>query len=237
MKMIEKKTNGSEHHKSLKALIFDLLYNRYYGVIIYVRIFEGELTKGQKIKFYTNQQKVYQVERVGVKTPKETLKVKLIAGEIENHISPLEGYLEINPNVYSNLYPSDSSHYKEFKKSLEELQIQDSSLSLEAIDSQLLGPGFRCGFLGLLHREIICERLQKEFNCEIITTPPSITYRVIFSNGEILETNNPQKIPTKDKIKSIEELIINLEITTPQEHLGDISQLCQNKRGIFQSQE
>ncbi|CAG8619331.1 9048_t:CDS:2, partial [Ambispora leptoticha] len=214
----------------LKALIFDLLYNRYYGVIIYVRIFEGELTKGQKIKFYTNQQKVYQVERVGVKTPKETLKDKLIAGEIDNHISPLEGYQEINPNVYSNLYPSDSSHYKEFKKSLEELQIQDSSLSLEAIDSQLLGPGFRCGFLGLLHREIICERLQKEFNCEIITTPPSITYRVIFSNGEILETNNPQKIPTKDKIKNIEELIINLEITTPQEHLGDISQLCQNKR-------
>ena len=157
--------------------------------------------------------------------------------EIENHISPLEGYQEINPNVYSNLYPSDSSHYKEFKKSLEELQIQDSSLSLESIDSQLLGPGFRCGFLGLLHREIICERLQKEFNCEIITTPPSITYRVNFANGEILETNNPQKIPTKDKIKSIEELIINLEITTPQEHLGDISQLCQNKRGIFQSQE
>jgi len=154
-----------------------------------------------------------------------------------NNVSPLAGYQEIKPNVYSNLYPSDSSQYKEFKKSLEELQIQDSSLSLETIDSQLLGPGFRCGFLGLLHREIICERLEKEFNCEIITTPPSINYQVIFSNGEKLETNNPQKIPTKDKIKSIAELFINLNITTPEEHLGAISQLCQNKRGIYQAQE
>jgi len=154
-----------------------------------------------------------------------------------NNVSPLAGYQEIKPNVYSNLYPSDSSQYKEFKKSLEELQIQDSSLSLETIDSQLLGPGFRCGFLGLLHREIICERLEKEFDCEIITTPPSINYQVIFSNGEKLETNNPQKIPTKEKIKNIAELFINLNITTPEEHLGAISQLCQNKRGIYQAQE
>jgi GTP-binding protein LepA len=245
--------------EQLKALIFDLLYNRYYGVIIYVRIFEGELAKGQKIKFYTNQQKIYQAERVGVKIPKEILKEKLTAGEIgwftanirdmrevkvgdtvldlNNNSLPLEGYQEVKSNVYSNLYPSDSSEYKEFKKSLEELQIQDSGLSLEAIDSQLLGPGFRCGFLGLLHREVVCERLQKEFNCEIITTPPSIDYRVIFSNGDILETNNPQKIPTKDKIKNIEELFIDLNITTPEEHLGAVAQLCQSKRGIYQSQE
>src|SRR5256714_13294459 len=135
--------------------------------------------------------------------------------DLNNNSQPLEGYQEIKPNVYSNLYPGDSSRYKEFKKALEELQIQDSSLSLESIDSQLLGPGFRCGFLGLLHREIICERVQKEYDCEIITTPPSINYQVIFSNGEKLETNNPQKIPTKDKIKSIAELFINLNITTP----------------------
>ncbi|CAI2173971.1 249_t:CDS:2 [Funneliformis geosporum] len=222
-----------KNQKPLKALIFDLLYNRYYGVIIYVRIFEGELTKGQKIKFYTNQQKVYQAERVGVKIPKEILKNKLVAGEIDHHISPLAGYQEIKPNVYSNLYPSESSQFKEFKKYLEELQVQDSSLSLESVDSQLLGSGFRCGFLGLLHREIICERLQKEYNCEIITTPPSITYRVVFNNGEILETSNPQKISAKGKIKSIEELLVNLEITTPEEHLGDILQICQNKRGIL----
>ena len=245
--------------ENLKALIFDLLYSRYYGVIIYTRIFEGELEKGQKVKFYTNQQKAYQVERVGVKTPKEVLKDKLITGEIgwfsanirdmrevkvgdtildlNNNSLPLEGYQEIKPNVYSNLYPGDSSKYKEFKKSLEELQIQDSSLSLEAVDSHLLGPGFRCGFLGLLHREIVCERLEKEFSCEIITTSSSVNYRVILSNGEVIETNNPQKIPTRDKIKSFKELFISLNIATPEEYLGAISQLCQNKRGIYQSQE
>src|SRR5437868_11981861 len=141
----------------LKALVFDLLYSRYYGVIVYVRIFAGELAKGQKIKFYTNPQKIYQVERVGVKTPKEILKDRLVAGEIgwftanirdmrevkvgdtildlNNNSSPLPDYQEVKPNVYSNLYPSDSSKYKEFKKALAELQIQDSSLSLETIDS------------------------------------------------------------------------------------------------------
>jgi GTP-binding protein LepA len=250
---------NSEKHESLKALIFDLLYSRYYGVIIYVRIFEGELKKGQKIKFFTNQERIYQVERLGVKTPKEILKEKLVSGEIGwfaanvrdmrevkvgdtvidlgSEILPLEGYQEVKSNVYSNLYPSETSRYKEFKKSLEELQTQDSSLNLESIDSQLLGPGFRCGFLGLLHREVICERLEKEFNCEIITTPPNINYQITFANGESLETNNPQKIPTKEKIKNIKELFINLNITTPEEYLGSISQLCQNKRGIYQSQE
>jgi len=244
--------------KLLKALIFDLLYSRYYGVIVYLRIMEGELIKGQKVKFHSNQ-KIYQIERIGVKTPKEVLKEKLVAGEIgwftanirdmretkvgdtvfdlNNNSRPLEGYQEIKPNVYSNLYPGDGSQYKEFKKALEELQIQDSSLSLESIDSQLLGPGFRCGFLGLLHQEIICERVQKEYNCEIITTPPSVTYRVVGINGEILETNNPQKFPSKEKVKIIEELYISLNITTPEEYLGAISQLCQNKRGIYQSQE
>lgn len=157
--------------------------------------------------------------------------------DLNNNISPLAGYQEVKPNVYSNLYPSESPEFKEFKKALEELQIQDSSLSLEPIDSQLLGPGFRCGFLGLLHREIICARLQKEYDCEIITTPPSITYRIVFANGESLTINNPQKIPPQNKIKAIEELFISLNITTPEENLGTISQLCQSKRGIHQSQE
>src|SRR3954451_18393816 len=139
---------------------------------------------------------------------------------LHGDIIPLPGYQEVQPNVYSNFYPSDSSQYKEFKKALEELQIQDSSLSLETIDSQLLGPGFRCGFLGLLHREIICERVQKEYNCEIIATPPSITYRIIFANGETMEINNPQKIPSGGKINPLEELFISLTVTPPEEHLG-----------------
>src|SRR3954451_17517652 len=140
--------------------------------------------------------------------------------DLNNNSLPLEGYQEIKSNVYSNLYPSDTSQYKEFKKALEELQIQDSSLSLETTDSQLLGPGFRCGFLGLLHREIICERVQKEYNCEIINTPPSITYRIIFANGETMEINNPQKIPSGGKINPLEELFISLTVTPPEEHLG-----------------
>ena len=156
--------------------------------------------------------------------------------DLNNNSLPLTGYQEIKPNVYSNLYPSDSSLYQEFKKSLQELQIQDSSLSLESIDSQLLGSGFRGGFLGLLHREIICTRIQKEFNCEIITTPPSITYRITYQNGEISETNNPAKTASAQKIKTIAELFISLSITTPAEYLGNISQLCQNKRGIYQNQ-
>ncbi|CAG8483117.1 23582_t:CDS:2 [Gigaspora margarita] len=144
--------------------------------------------------------------------------------DINNDSPPLAGYQESKPNVYSNLYPGDSSQYKEFEKSLVELQVQDSSLSLEKIDSQLLGPGFRCGFLGLLHREIICERMQKEYQCEIIITPPSITYRVTYQNGKIAEIINPQKILLNQKVKLIEELFISCLITTPLEYLGTISQ-------------
>jgi GTP-binding protein LepA len=156
---------------------------------------------------------------------------------VESKTSPLTGYEEIKPNIYSNFYPTDNLQYKEFKKSLEELKIQDSSLNLEAIDSQLLGPGFRCGFLGLLHKEIIRERLIKEYDCQVITTTPSVNYRVIYADDSNIETNNPQKINNKgNKVKAIEELFISLEITTPEEYLGAISQLCQDKRGIYQSQ-
>ncbi|CAG8549510.1 4752_t:CDS:2 [Racocetra fulgida] len=153
--------------------------------------------------------------------------------DINNDSPPLAGYQESKPNVYSNLYPGDSSQYKEFEKALVELQVQDSSLSLEKIDSQLLGPGFRCGFLGLLHREIICERMQKEYQCEIIITPPSIIYRITYQNGKTAEIINPQKVLPNQKIKLIEELFISCLITTPLEYLGAISQLCQNKRGVY----
>ncbi len=243
--------------ENLKALIFDLLYNSYFGIIVYVRIFEGEMVKGQTIRLASNQAS-FRIERVGVKIPQEVLKERLISGEIgwftaniwdarqvkvgdtvldiKNNTPPLAGYQEIKPNVYSNLYPLDSSQYKEFRKALEELQIQDSSLSLEAVDSPLLGSGFRCGFLGLLHQEIIEARIQKEYDCTLITTPPSVTYRINFANGKTLETNYPHAISSTDKIRTIEEPFIQLNINTPQEYLGAITQLCQNKRGIFQSQ-
>jgi GTP-binding protein LepA len=248
----------NEDKKSLKALVFDLLYNNYHGVIVYTKIVEGNLKKGQKIKL-SNGKKVFKVERIGVKVPNEVLKDDLKTGDIgwfsaniknmkeikvgetimdiNSEEKPLDGYKEIKPNVYSNIFPAKSDSFKEFKKSLEELQIQDSSLRMESVDSKLLGPGFRCGFLGLLHREIICERITKEYDCEIITTSPSVNYRVTFQDGEVFETNNPQRLNSSRKVKSIEEIFIEIKITTPEESLGEISNLCQEKRGVYVSQD
>lgn len=241
----------------LKALIFDLLYNQYYGVIVYLRIFEGEMSKGQKIFFHSNK-KIFKVERLGVKLPKEQLKEILINGEIgwftanirdikdvkvgdtvfefEKESLPMKGYKEIKPNVYSNIYPLETSDYKNLKNSLEQLQIQDSSLIIENVDSQLLGRGFRCGFLGSLHCEIINQRIKKEYGCKIINTIPSINYQITFSNGSVSEINNFQKIKNEE-IKSIKESFINIIINTPKEYIGKISQLCNEKRGIYKSQE
>ncbi len=240
----------------LKALIFDLLYNQYRGVIIYVRIFSGELKIKQKIKFFSNQ-KIYQVEKIGVKTPQEVEKNCLITGEIgwltanirdirdtqvgdtivdvnAENPTPLAGYQKLKPNIYSNLYPDDSSEFNEFKKALLELQLQDSSLTLENIESNILGPGYCCGFLGLLHREIVQERIRQEYDLELILTAPTVNYRLVLSNGKTMEAANPQKMPEWNKVKEVQELFINLIIITPQEYLGNIMGLCQSKRGIYQ---
>ncbi|CAH1766035.1 2584_t:CDS:2 [Entrophospora sp. SA101] len=190
----------------LKALIFDLLYNQYRGVIIYVRIFSGELKVKQKIKFFSNQ-KIYQVEKIGVKTPQEVEKDRLIteirdtqAGDTIVDINtenptPLPGYQKLKPNIYSNLYPNDSSEFNEFKKALLELQLQDSSLTLEGIESNILGPGYCCGFLGLLHREIVQGRIKQEYDLELILTAPTVNYRLVLNNGKAIEAANPQKMP------------------------------------------
>ncbi|CAJ0894488.1 5731_t:CDS:2 [Entrophospora sp. SA101] len=161
----------------LKALIFDLLYNQYRGVIIYVRIFEGELRVKQKIKLFNTQ--------VG-----DTI----VDVNAENP-TPLPGYQKLKPNIYSNLYPDDSSEFNEFKKALLELQLQDSSLTLENIESNILGPGYCCGFLGLLHREIVQERIRQEYDLELILTAPTVNYRLVLSNGKTMEAANPQKMP------------------------------------------
>ncbi|CAG8477922.1 5224_t:CDS:2 [Scutellospora calospora] len=172
----------------LKALIFDLLYDQYRGVIVFIRVFRGELKIKQKIKFYRHQ-KIYQVEKLGVKTPAEESPI------------PLPGYQKLKPNIYSNLYPNDSLKFNEFKKALLELQLQDSSLTLESIESNILGPGYCCGFLGLLHREIICERIKQEYDLELILTDPTVNYRLILNNGQKIETANPQKMPELNQIK------------------------------------
>jgi len=146
----------------------------------------------------------------------------------------LPGYQKLKPNIYSNLYPDNNSEFNEFKKALLELQLQDSSLTLENIDSNILGPGYCCGFLGLLHREIICERIKKEYNLKLILTDPTVNYRLLLNNGQIIETANPQKMPELNKIKEVQELFINLTITAPQDYRGAVLELCQNKRGIYQ---
>lgn len=147
--------------------------------------------------------------------------------------TPLPGYQSLKSNLYSNIYPEETLRYKDLKKAIEELQIQDSSLDLESIESNLLGPGFRCGFLGLLHQEIIQERIKQEYDLEIITTPPSVTYQVVLHNGKIVEVSNPQKFPSLTDVKSINELFISLKITTPERYLGAVNIVCQNKRGIY----
>jgi len=203
--------------KQLKALIFDLLYDQYRGVIVYVRIFEGKLEVKQKIKLLSNQ-KIYQVEEVGVKTPQEVKKKCLITGEIgwftanirniketqvgdtivdakQENLTPFPGYKKLKPSIYSNLYPNETAQFNEFKKALLELQLQDNSLTLENIESNILGPGYCCGFLGLLHREIICERIEQEYNLELILTAPTVNYCLILKNEQTMAVANPQKMP------------------------------------------
>jgi GTP-binding protein LepA len=241
----------------LKALVFDLLYDQYRGVIVFVRIFGGELKSKQKIKFYRHQ-KVYQVEKVGVKTPFEVEKNCLVNGEIgwftanirdikdaqvgdtvfdanQENSAPLPGYQKLKPNIYSNLYPNDSAEFNEFKKALLELQLQDNSLTLESIESNILGAGYCCGFLGLLHREIICARIKQEYNLELILTDPTVNYRLILNNGGVIETANPQKMPELNHVKEVQELFINLVIITPQDYCGAVLELCQSRRGIYQN--
>ena len=258
-KIIEFIPAPRKENSGLKCLIFDLLYNKYHGVIVYVRIKSGTLKKEQKIKFLHNK-KIYQVERIGVKLPKETYKEELAEGDIgwftanirttkdvrvgdtiveesDNISSPLEGYQEIKPNIFSSIYPDEDFSFLNLKNILEELQIQDSSLSLESINSNLLGPGFRVGFLGLLHREIICERIKKEYNFQIINTPPTIRYRIKQKNNKVIETSNASEIPDAGTISLFEECFINIKINTPELHLGKIIELCQAKRGKYKFQK
>ncbi|WNE41436.1 MAG: Elongation factor 4 [Mycoplasmataceae bacterium] len=255
-KIVDKIPSPLKKEGPLKALIFDLLYDKYYGVIVYIRIFEGSIELKQKIKFLHNN-KIFQVEKIGIKKPENQLKDKLEIGEIGwftaniremkdvrvgdtvsdamEKTDSLPGYKILKSNLYSNIYPEETIRYKDLKKAIEELQIQDNSLQLEPIESNLLGPGFRCGFLGLLHQEVIQERIKQEYELEIITTPPSVTYQLNLYNGKILEISNPQKFPSLNEVRSISELFISLTITTPEKYLGSVNIVCQNKRGIYKN--
>lgn len=240
----------------LKALIFDSWYDSYQGVIVMFRVFDGSVKKGDKIRLMATH-KDYDVTRVGVFSPDMIDMKELSAGEVgflcatikdlgdakvgdtitlaNNPASgAIEGFKEVQPMVYCGLYPSESQDYESLKYALEKLQLNDAAFQYEAETSQALGFGFRCGFLGLLHMEIIQERIEREFNIDLIATAPSVIYKVTTVDGATIEVDNPAKLPDPSKTESLYEPFIRCEIHVPDEYVGNVLKLCEEKRGIQQ---
>lgn len=240
----------------LKALIFDSYYDSYRGVVVLIRIKEGTVKVGDEILLMQSGKK-YSVTELGIRTPKELPVAELDSGEVgylcatikdikdvfpgetvtlasNPSEKPLPGYRKINPMVYCGLYPVDSQKYNDLKEALAKLSLNDSSLTYEPESSEALGFGFRVGFLGLLHMDVIQERLEREYNLNLILTAPSVKYRINLSDGTSKMIDNPSEMPDASKIKSIEEPFVDAEIMTPKEFVGPIMQLCQERRGIYQ---
>ena len=239
--------------KPLKALVFDSWYDPYQGVVVQIRVVDGEIKKGVRIKFFATGN-TYQVETVGVFSPNPTKAASLCAGEVgfvtaaikevrETNVgdtiidadnpakNPLPGYKSVKPMVFSGLYPIDSSQYPSLKDAMEKLRLNDSSFSFEPETSLALGFGFRCGFLGLFHMEIIQERLEREYGLQLITTAPTVVYRVTLTNGETTSVENPAKLPPAGSIEKFEEPYILISIHCPSEYLGAVLSLCEGRRG------
>ncbi|MFK7973407.1 MAG: translation elongation factor 4 [Rickettsiaceae bacterium] len=242
------------HKEALKALLVDSWYDRYLGVVILVRVFQGKLQKGMKIKMFSTQ-KAYNVDNVGYFTPKKVLCNALEDGQIgfftasikrvsdckvgdtivedaKIQLTALPGFKPSLPVVFCGLFPSDASEFEALKDSLEKLSLNDSSLKFETESSNALGFGFRCGFLGLLHLEIVQERLDREFDLDLITTAPSVIYHVNLTNGTHLEIHNPADFPESQYIESMKEPWIKATIMVPEDYLGSVLALCTDKRGI-----
>ena len=241
----------------LQALIFDSIYNDYQGAIAYVRIKNGKVRAGDKIKLMSSN-KTFTVTEVGYFEPGSYQPgEELTAGEVgyiaasikslqeirvgdtitidgKEADKPLPGYKKVNPMVYCGLYPIDGSEYENLKVALEKLKLNDAALEFEPENSEALGIGFRCGLLGLLHLEIIEERLDREYNLGLITTSPSVIYKVYKKDGTMLEIYNPADLPATDEILRIEEPFVEAEIITPKEFVGNIMEICQNRRGIYE---
>ena len=238
----------------LKALIFDSWFDIYRGVIVLVRVFDGILKVGIKIRLVSNGQ-TYEVERVGVMSPKMKETYQLSVGEVGYVVAnikkvsdtkigdtiteearptsdPFPGFQEIKPMVFAGLYPIEPNQYEALRDALEKLRLNDSSFFYEPETSLALGFGFRCGFLGLLHMEIVQERLEREFNLSLITTAPGVRYRIVRTNGEIIEIDSPTKMPPPSEIARIEEPVITAMIITNDEYVGPILKLAEEKRGI-----
>ena len=244
-----------DDNKPLKALIFDSYYDSYRGVIILIRIVEGKVKVGDTVKLMAAN-KEYLVTELGIRTPKEIKVDELSSGEVgylaaqikdirDVHPGetvtlvtnpakdPLPGYRKMNPMVYCGLYPVDSKKFLDLKDALEKLTLNDASLTFEAETSQALGFGFRCGFLGLLHMDVVQERLEREYGLDLILTAPSVIYKVYKSDGTVIELDNPSKLPDLTTIKEIQEPYVKAQIMTPKEYVGAVMDLCQNRRGIY----
>ncbi len=245
--------------KPLRALVFDSYYDSYRGVIISVRIVDGKVASGDKILFMASN-KAFEVDEVGVFTDVLLPTDELSSGDVgyitaniktvgdtrvgdtvtlySNRASEaLPGYKKINPMVYCGLYPADGSKYEDLKESLSRLKLNDASLTFEAETSAALGFGFRCGFLGLLHLEVTLERLDREYDLDLITTAPSVVYRVIKTDGTCLEVDNPTNMPDAGVIDYMEEPFVEASVMVPSEYVGSVMSLCQNRRGIFETME
>ncbi len=247
--------NG-DNDKPLKALIFDSHYDSYLGVVVYIRVFDGVIRAGDRISLMA-QGSEFDVVEVGTMEPFGLKKAEsLSAGEVGyitasiktvgdtrvgdtvTHANnpaaePLDGFRDVHPMVYSGIYPADGARYGDLRDALEKLQLNDASLVFEPETSVALGFGFRCGFLGLLHMEIIEERLEREFNLDLITTAPSVIYKVDLRGGETIMIDNPSKFPTADEIQTAYEPIMKSTIITPTDYVGGIMDLCQERRGVF----
>ena len=240
----------------LKALIFDCQYDNYKGVIIFVRIVDGSVKVGDTIKMFETAGKTFDVTEVGYFEPQMVPTAALTAGDVgyvcasiktvcDTKVGdtmtnaaapckqPLHGYKEVKPMVFCGIFPADGSKYNDLKDALEKLQLNDASLMYEPDTSVALGFGFRCGFLGLLHMEIIQERLEREFDLDLVTTAPSVSYKVCLTDGTEEMIDNPTKLPPVSSIEHIEEPIVHAEVYTPPEYVGDVMGLCQDKRGVF----
>ena len=248
-----------EKNNKLKALIFDSVFDSYKGVIVHVRIIDGELKNKDRIRFMNNNSS-YDITELGYTTPKTVNVDKLSAGDVgylcasiktisdikigdtitlDNNPAdePLKGYKEVKPMVYSGIFPVETREYDLLKDALEKLSINDASLTYVPETSKALGFGFRCGFLGLLHMDIIKERLEREFNLNIILTAPSVIYKVYLTNKEEVMISNPSDLPPVEKTSYIEEPYIKTNIFTPTDYIGPIMELCENKRGTFKNME
>ncbi len=241
--------------KPLRALIFDSYYDPYRGAIVYFRVMDGKVSKGDRFRLMASG-KEYEIDELGVLSPQQIPVDELHAGEV-GYIAaaiktvadarvgdtitlargpaeePLPGYKFAKPMVFCGLFPTDSEQYEDFRDALEKLKLNDAALNYEPETSSAMGFGFRCGFLGLLHLEIVQERLEREYNLDLITTAPSVIYRVTTVDGEVLEIDNPSQLPPAVKREKIEEPYIRVEIITPETYVGALMELCQSRRGTF----